>query len=89
MSEALDTNITGPLLINGYLHIEDGQARLCELLAESFPPQCAGNFLVVTGLDIATIGGLTSEGPVTWSDQQVQVLGTVDGEVLTFARNVR
>ncbi len=89
ISEALATDITGPLLINGLLHVQNGQARLCETLAESFPPQCAGRFLVVKGLDLATIDGLTSEGSVTWSDQAVQVLGTLDGEVLTVSATVR
>ena len=89
ISEALTTDIVGPLLINGQLHVQNSQARLCETLAESFPPQCAGKFLVVKGLDLTTIDGLTSEGSVTWSDQPVQVLGTVEGEVLTVAGTVR
>ena len=86
---ALITNLTGPLLVNGQLHVENGRVRLCEVLAESFPHQCAGRFLVVEGLDLTTIDGLTSEGSVTWSDQTVQVLGTVEGEVLTVAGTVR
>ncbi len=89
VGEALTSNLTGPLLINGQLHVENGRTRLCEALAESFPPQCAGRFLVVQGLDLTTIDGLTSEGSVTWSDQTVQVLGTVEGEVLTVAGTVR
>ncbi len=40
---------------------------------------------MVEGLDLTTMAGLTSEGSVTWSDQLVQVLGTVEGEVLTTA----
>ncbi len=89
VGQALISGLTGPLLINGQLHVENGRARLCETLAESFPPQCAGKFLVVQGLDLTTIDGLTSEGSVTWSDQTVQVLGTVEGEVLTVAGTVR
>ena len=89
ISEAFATDITGPLLINGNLHVQNGQARLCEVLAESFPPQCAGKFLVVKGLDLTKIDGLTSEGSVTWSAQAVQFLGTVDGEVLTISETVR
>ena len=89
IGEALASDLKGPLLINGQLHIQNGRARLCEALAESFPPQCAGRALVVVGLDLTTIDGLTSEGLVTWSDQTVQVLGTVEGEVLTVAGTVR
>jgi len=89
IGEALTSNLTGPLLINGLLHAQNDQARLCETLAESFPPQCAGRFLVVEGLDLMTMDGLRSEGSVTWSDQPVQVLGTVEDEVLTVAGTVR
>jgi len=86
---ALISNLTGPLLVNGQLHVENGRVRLCEVLAESFPPRCAGKYLVVEGLDLMTIGGLITEGSVTWSGQTVQVLGTVEGEVLTVAGTVR
>ncbi len=89
IGEALTSDLKGPLLVNGQLHVENGRVRLCEALAESFPPQCAGRFLVVEGLALTTIGGLTSEGSVTWSDQSVQVLGTVEGEVLRVAGTVR
>lgn len=41
------------------------------------------------GLDLMTVDGLKKEGSVTWSDQLVQVLGTVDGEVLTVGGTVR
>ena len=89
IGEALTSNLTGPLLINGLLHVQNGQVRLCEALAESFPPQCRGRFLEVEGLDLMTMNGLRNEGSVTWSDQPVQVLGTVEGEVLTVSRTVR
>ena len=89
IDEALTSNLKGPLLINGLLQVEDGQVRLCAVLAESFPPQCGGSFLVVKGLDLTKMDGLTSEGSVTWSDQPVQVPGTLKDEVLTVARTVR
>ena len=89
IGEALTSNLTGPLLINGHLHVQNGQVRLCEVLAESLPPQCGGGILVVNGLDLTTIDGLKTEGSVTWSDQLVQVLGTVEGGVLTVAATVR
>ena len=85
IGEAITSDLQGPLLINGHLHAQNGQVRLCELLAESFPPQCGGRSLAVEGFDLTTMAGLTSEGSVTWSDQLVQLLGTVEGEVLTTA----
>ena len=89
IAEALASNLKGPLLVNGHLHVQSDQVRLCEVLAESLPPQCGGRVLVVKGLDLKTMDGLTSAGSVTWSDQPVQVLGTVEGEVLTVGGTVR
>ena len=83
IDEALTSNLKGPLLIKGLLHVEEGQVRLCAVLMESFPPQCGGSFLVVKGLDLMKMDGLTSEGSVTWSDRPVQVLGALEDEVLT------
>ena len=65
IGDVFTSNLKGPLLINGLLHAQNGQVRLCEVLAESFPPQCAGRSLVVKGLDLMMMDGLTSEGSVT------------------------
>ena len=89
IGQAINSNLTGPLLINGLLHVQNGQVRLCETLAESFPPQCGGRSLVVAGLDLTTMAGLSSGGSVTWSDQPVQVLGLVEGELLLVAGTAR
>ena len=89
IGQVINSNLKVPLLINGLLHVQNGEVRLCETLAESFPPQCGGRFLVVKGLDLMTMDGLSSEGSVTWSDQPVQVLGSVEDEVLTVAETVR
>lgn len=89
ISEALAANIAGPLLINGLLHVQNSQTRLCESQAESFPPQCAGKYLVVDGLDLTTMDGLTTEGSISWTDQPVPILGTVEREVLTISSTIR
>ncbi len=87
--EALVSNLTGPLLINGLVHVQNGQARLCEKLSESLPPQCVRLSLEVVGLDLMMLDGLRTEGSVTWSDQPVQVLGTVKEGVLTVVETAR
>ncbi len=89
VAEALDSDLDGPLLVNGFLHVQDGDTRLCTVLAESFPPQCGGRFLVVQGLDLTRMKGLASEGKVTWSEQSIQILGMVNGDVLTVVSNVQ
>ncbi len=90
VSDAIASDLDGPLLVNGFLVIQGGEpddpeeVRICEVLAESFPPQCSGQFLLVEGLDLKSIEGLMSEGAVSWTDL-VQVGGTIDGEVLTVS----
>lgn len=89
VAEALSSTLDGPLLVNGFLVAVGDAVRLCELLAESFPPQCGGASLVVEGLDLGSMEGLTTNQDVTWSDQTLQILGSVEGDVLTVAATAR
>ena len=89
IGEALNSDLEGPLLVNGRLHVQDGRTRLCEVLARARPPACSARFLEVEGLDLTSIDDLASEGSVTWSVGNVQILGTVDGDVLTVSGTVR
>ena len=82
--EARTTDAEGPLLVRGALLVEGGTARLCERLAESSPPQCGGDMLVVEGLDVSTIEALQSTGAVQWAEQ-VKLLGDVDGDRLVVS----
>ena len=77
----------GPAVVNGSLLVSDGQARLCDALAESFPPQCGGASIVVRGLDVDSLDGLSSKGEVTWSDRPIQIEGVVADDVLTVDEN--
>lgn len=85
VAEALGGTFEAPLLVAGAILAKDSEVRLCEALAESFPPQCPANFLVVEGLDLAAIDGLTTAQGVTWSDRPVEVFGAVRDGVLTVA----
>ena len=89
IGEALNSALDGPLLVKGRLHVQDGRTRLCEVLARSRPPLCSARFLEVEGLDLTTMDDLTSEGSVTWSAGNVQILGSVAGDVLTVSGTVR
>ena len=83
IEEALESDSSEPLLVNGNLLVTDGQARLCSALAESFPPQCGGASLLVTGLDVAQVEGLIMEGDVMWTDRPTQLAGVVSNGILT------
>lgn len=87
VAEAVSMSTTDPTDVRGFLIVTGSDVRLCEALAESFPPQCGGERLTVAGLDQVGLGALslTTEGDVSWSDQPVTVQGTIDGGTLTVA----
>lgn len=67
------------VLVRGMLLIDpDGTAWLCSALAESFPPQCAGERLEVVDLANATaLPELTVANGVRWSEAEVGLFGTI------------
>ncbi len=76
VAEAVAAGIDGPFAISGY-YVDDGSGpRLCEALAESFPPQCGG---ANRPLDAggAVVDGLQTDQAVTWSDRPVEVEGEI------------
>ena len=95
VADALASTLDGPLLVNGFILVNDaGQVRLCAGSLESFPPQCGSPSLQVQDLDLDGFEGLNSAVPVkggirtvNWTDQPVQLLGVVSDGVLTVASN--
>jgi hypothetical protein len=87
ISAAIAYEGTEAVAVRGYF-VADGQtARLCEALAESYPPQCGGVNVVVTNPEALTDTVLVEVGNTQWSEDSVTVLGhVVDGE-LTIASN--
>lgn len=86
VSEALASDVEGPLMVKGYVVVANGETRLCEALAEALPPQCGGAFVRVEGLDLA---GLREQGGVRWSDETVSLLGEIADGTLTVSVNSR
>jgi len=83
IAEARATSAQQPLLINGYVVVDASGMRFCEVLLESFPPQCGGDSFVLEGLNLDNHPEYQREGDVTWSENQVQLLGTLDGDTFT------
>ena len=76
-------NTSGQVIVNGFLVDVAGESRLCEVLAESFPPQCGGASITMTSLEQVDPDDLKTEGDVTWTDFPVTVLGEmVDGTLV-------
>jgi hypothetical protein len=68
----------GEVLVNGSLFIdENGTVRLCDAIAESFPPQCGGARLEVRGLDLDAVPELQEANGVRWAEG-IQLFGRVD-----------
>ena len=76
--------IDGPFVVSGYLFVDaEGEAVLCEAIAESYPPQCGGGSVHVEG-DIPMWDDLTADQGVRWSDDPVALEGTFDGTTFTI-----
>ena len=79
VADALGHRATDDLVtVSGALFVDgDGTVRLCDAIAESFPPQCGGARIVVEGLDLATIANLQTENGVSWAEG-VTLFGSVE-----------
>jgi hypothetical protein len=77
VSEALATDATGVIGVQGSLFDDGTGARLCEALAESYPPQCGGVSIPVTGYEEVITVPLSNAQGVTWTDQPVSLLGEI------------
>ncbi len=88
VSEALSTDATGILAVRGFI-VDDGvETRLCELLAESFPPQCGGASVTLAGYQSVDVGPLTRAQGVTWTDQPVVIFGELANGILVVDPSV-
>jgi len=82
VAEALATDASGFLVLQGF-YVDDGNGpRLCEALAESFPPQCGGANIELGDLSGIGLGQLQRSGDVTWSDDAVVIVGEIVEGVL-------
>jgi hypothetical protein len=79
VAEAIEHQPTDDIvLVTGALFVEpDGTVRLCDAIAESFPPQCGGASIDVSGLDLATVVDLQEAEGVRWAEGVV-LLGSVE-----------
>lgn len=84
VAQAVDSS--GPAMVTGYLVKDGDDIRLCEVLAESFPPQCGGASIILSEIDQIDPDELQEEGAVTWTDFPVSVIGDLlDGALVATA----
>ena len=80
VSEAIALEEEGSVHVSGLL-IDDGTGwRLCDMVLESFPPQCGGEFLLLDGFDPTGLP-LEESGEVRWQTEGT-VVGEIDGDTL-------
>ena len=80
VADALGRQMTDDLVtVTGALFgSADGTVYLCDAIAESFPPQCGGERILVEGLgDLRDIPGIQFEGDVAWAEA-VTLFGSVE-----------
>lgn len=80
LSELLDAPQAedGTTVVVSAILFDDGSGpRMCEALAESFPPQCAGRSLDVE-FGLLEVEWTEHDG-IRWTDRPVAVLGWVEG----------
>jgi hypothetical protein len=83
VTDALETDATGIIAVSGFIVADAAGVRLCEALAESFPPQCGGPSILLEGLEQIDPDELSTEGDVSWTDYAVTVFGELtDGTLV-------
>jgi hypothetical protein len=72
----------GDVLVEGPLWAKGDDVRLCDAVAESYPPQCPSGYLEVRGLDLATVKDLKEASGVRWTEHILRLQGVLEGNVL-------
>lgn len=83
VTDALETDPIGIIAVSGFVVADAAGVRLCDALAESFPPQCGGASIQLEGLEQIDPEELSTEGDVSWTDYAVTVFGELaDGTLV-------
>ena len=84
VSEAIAYEGSQPVAVHGHVVRTSESAQLCEVLAESYPPQCGGANLILVNPNATDDLTLLEDGDVQWSPDIVVLIGTVTGTELTI-----
>ncbi len=90
ISQAQSTEPGTELSVSGHLIVDkDGQARLCEMLLESSPPQCGGDRILLSAFDVDSapnIQRVQEPGEINtaaWTNEIITITGTRNSDGLT------
>lgn len=80
VQQLLERSSDTPVDVQGLLYLDGDTARLCDAILESYPPQCGEPSVELSGLDLASVEGTTTEGAITWKERAVlRVQYSLDG----------
>ncbi len=85
VAEALEAHAEGPLLVRGFVYAGEGDLRLCDALAESYPPQCSGASIRVEGVSLSEFDGVEMAEGVSWTKAAVKILGDLENGALVVS----
>ena len=83
--EIRDLQASGPIdgvTVVGFVVWDPSGADLCEVLAESFPPQCGGERIAITNPDTLEVMFEENQN-VKWTEQRIEITVNYDGAGLT------
>jgi hypothetical protein len=84
ITDALSYQGSERIAVAGFVVRTQDASRLCDALAESYPPQCAGESIEITNPEATDALPLIEEGDVQWSRERVTVIATVTSEGITI-----
>jgi len=87
VAELLTNDDPRSVTVLGFVLWDATNARLCEVLMESFPPQCGGPSVVITNPEALEEGALESARGVKWTDGIVELSGRFDGTELILGQD--
>ena len=76
------------IAVQGFVLRTEETDALCELLAESYPPQCGGESLAIANPEATNDMVLIEAEGVQWSEDHVTVFGRLTDGVLTIETTV-
>ncbi len=90
ISQAQSTEPGTELSVSGFLFLDkDGQVRLCEMLLESFPPQCGGDRILLSAFDadstpnIQRVQEPSEINTTAWTNEIITITGTRNSDGIT------
>lgn len=88
VGEALAYTGSQVIAVKAFLIQDATEARLCDLVLESLPPQCGEPSMRITNPEAFPQETVVSQQGIKWTDQPVTIFGHINNGDFTIATNV-